>query len=92
MKGRQLSAPAQVNDDDYSNLFTQGWSSLVPGISSCRTTFEQNAPVKAAIQAAASLASKIQAITFQYGQCVCNNKILGDETIVRTCFSFLFLK
>ncbi|EHS63199.1 hypothetical protein PGT21_033547 [Puccinia graminis f. sp. tritici] len=83
MKGRQLSAPAQVNDDDYSNLFTQGWSSLVPGISSCRTTFEQNAPVKAAIQAAASLASKIQAITFQYGQCVCNNKILGDETIDR---------
>ncbi|KAA1118768.1 hypothetical protein PGT21_005160 [Puccinia graminis f. sp. tritici] len=76
---------AQVNDDDDdddgSNLFLQGWSSLVPEISSCRSTFEQNAPVEVAIQAAASLASKIQAISFQYGQCACNHQIHGDQTI-----------
>ncbi|KAA1079059.1 hypothetical protein PGT21_031426 [Puccinia graminis f. sp. tritici] len=81
IRRRILDGGSTQVDDDGSNLFLQGWSSLVPEISSCRSTFEQNAPVEVAIQAAASLASKIQAISFQYGQCGCNHQILGNQTI-----------
>ena len=75
------------------NLSLQGWSSLSAEFTHCRTTFEQNAQVDVAIQAATSLVSMIQDVSNRYGQCACRRQLAGDETIAefRTLLTQFFL-